>query len=76
MTAFWSDEPGSCQYHNFRASAPSCAEAGIEMFDPTVQISLFRKLKLANCVTISAIAKAFSPPSAAAIRRLRARSIQ
>jgi hypothetical protein len=34
------------------------------MFDPTVQISLFRKLKLANCVTFPAIAKAGSvcPP--------------
>jgi hypothetical protein len=30
---------------------------GVEMFDPTVQISLFRKLKRANRVTFPAIAK-------------------
>jgi hypothetical protein len=44
------------------------------MFDPTVQISLFRKLKLANRVTFLTIAKAAGRFSSIAIRRLRVRA--
>jgi hypothetical protein len=48
---------------------------GVEMFDPTVQISLLRKSKLANRVTLPVITKVRCRLSSAAIRRLRARAL-